>query len=191
MISLSVAISNNAVKKFGEKVRSYRGKFGITQEELGFRSGLDRTYISGIERGLRNPSITAAARIAEAIGVPLIDLLLKPQKIYTFERIKYRSPEEITNLYRRKIDLLLQERDLNQLYSEEKQIYGKLRAASLYDPRLPDVYFSSPESARLGKAIAEKLEKMEEEEFLGSRYPYFWLSEIKDNFFKIDIEGVN
>ena len=191
MMSLFAVMSNNAVKKFGEKVRSYRGKFGITQEELGFRSGLDRTYISGIERGLRNPSIIVASRIAEAIGVPLVDLLFKPQKIYTFDRSKYRPPEEIAKLYQRKINLLLQERDLNQLYNEEKQVYGKLRAASFYDPRLPDVYFSSLESARLGKAIAEKLEKMEEDEFLGSRYPYFWLDEIKNSFFKISIEEAN
>ena len=73
----------NVVKSFGEKVRLYRGKFGITQEELGFKSGLDRTYISGIERGIRNPSITSASKIVEALGVSLIDFF-KPQKIYTF-----------------------------------------------------------------------------------------------------------
>jgi len=180
----------NVVKSFGEKVRLYRGKFGITQEELGFKSGLDRTYISGIERGIRNPSITSASKIVEALGVSLIDFF-KPQKIYTFKRGKYRSPEEIAALYHRKINLLLQGRNLNQLYDEEKQVYAKLRAASLYDPRIPDVYFFSPESARLGKKIAEKLENMEEEEFLGTRYPYFWLDEMKDSFFKISIEEEN
>src|SRR3989344_1905481 len=149
-------MTNAAIKKFGESVRSYRGRFRITQEELGFKSGLDRTYISGIERGTRNPSITSAGRIVEALGVSLVDFF-KPRKIYTFNREKYRSPEEIAALYHRKINLLLQGRNLNQLYDEEKQVYAKLKAASLYDPRIPDVYFFSPESARLGKKIAEKL----------------------------------
>ena len=53
----------NIVKSFGEKVRLYRGKLGITQEELGFKSGLDRTYISGIERGTRNPPLIIKLQI--------------------------------------------------------------------------------------------------------------------------------
>jgi transcriptional regulator with XRE-family HTH domain len=182
---------NAAVKKFGEKVRSYRGKFGITQEELGFRSGLDRTYISGIERGLRNPSISSAAKIAEAMGVPLVELLCKPQKIYTFAHEEYRSPEEIANLYQRKMNVLFQGRDLSQLYDEEKQICLKLKVASWYDPRLPDVYFSSSDSAKLAEAIANKLDKMEDEEFMGSRYPHSWPDEIKDALFKVSIEEIN
>jgi len=182
---------STAVQKFGEKVRSYRGKFGITQEELGFRSGLDRTYISGIERGLRNPSISSAPRIAEAIGVPLVELLSKPQKIYTFAREGYRSPEEIANLHRRKMDILLQGRDLSQLYDEEKQIFLKLKVASWYDPRLSDVYFSSGDPAKLAETIANKLNKMEDEEFMGSRYPHSWLVEIKDAPFKVSAEEIN
>src|SRR3989304_5368531 len=179
---------STAVQKFGEKVRSYRGKFGITQEELGFKSGLDRTYISGIERGLRNPSISSAARIAEAMGVPLVELLCKPQRIYTFARGKYRSPEEIAKLYQRKKEVLLQGRDLSQLYDEEKQVHLNLNFARWYDPRLPDVYFSSEDSAKLGKAIADKLDKMEDEEFMGSRYPHSWPGELKATLFKVSIE---
>ena len=61
-------------KKFGEKVRQERTKQGISQEELGFRTGLDRTYISGIERGLRNPSLENIGRIAKALKVSLPEL---------------------------------------------------------------------------------------------------------------------
>jgi len=178
-------------QKFGESVRSYRGRFGITQEELGFRSGLDRTYISGIERGLRNPSINSASKIAAAIGIPLVELLCEPQKIYTFAREGYRSPEEIANLYQKKMGILLQERGLGQLYDEERQVYLKLKAASWYDPRLPDVYFSSRDSASLAETIANKLDKMEDEEFMGSRYPHSWLAEFKDAPFKISVEEIN
>lgn len=54
-------------KKFGQRIRDERSKQGISQEELGFRTGLDRTYISGIERGERNPSLKNIAKIAIAL----------------------------------------------------------------------------------------------------------------------------
>nr|WP_245306124.1 helix-turn-helix transcriptional regulator [Bradyrhizobium sp. LTSP849] len=47
----------------------------MTQEKLAFESELDLTYIGGIERGRRNPSLLAMARIAEALSVPLVKLL--------------------------------------------------------------------------------------------------------------------
>lgn len=62
-------------KKFGERLKKQRNKLGISQEELGFRSGLGRTYISGIERGTRNPSLKNLGRIAKALKIPLKELL--------------------------------------------------------------------------------------------------------------------
>lgn len=56
-------------KLFGRIVRSYREEMGISQEELASRSGLHRTYIGGIERGERNPSLINVERIANALGV--------------------------------------------------------------------------------------------------------------------------
>ncbi|AWM06078.2 helix-turn-helix domain-containing protein [Bradyrhizobium symbiodeficiens] len=47
----------------------------MTQEKLAFESDLDLTYIGGIERGRRNPSLLAMARIADALSVPLVKLL--------------------------------------------------------------------------------------------------------------------
>lgn len=58
-------------KKFGERVRQERTKQRISQEELGFRTGLDRTYISGIERGVRNPSLENIGRISKALKTSL------------------------------------------------------------------------------------------------------------------------
>ena len=50
-------------------------KLGISQEELWFRSNLDRTYISGLERGVRNPSITALVSLAVGMGISVFELL--------------------------------------------------------------------------------------------------------------------
>ncbi|MFA4995712.1 MAG: helix-turn-helix transcriptional regulator [Patescibacteria group bacterium] len=61
-------------KKFGQRIRDERTKQGISQEELGFRTGLDRTYISGIERGERNPSLKNIAKIAIALKINLNEL---------------------------------------------------------------------------------------------------------------------
>ena len=56
-------------RRLGLTVKELRGKKGWSQEELGFETDLHRTYISGIERGVRNPTITVLARIAAALGV--------------------------------------------------------------------------------------------------------------------------
>jgi transcriptional regulator with XRE-family HTH domain len=53
----------------GQSVRRYREARGLTQETLAERANLDPSYISGIERGLRNPGIKNVARIAKALGI--------------------------------------------------------------------------------------------------------------------------
>ncbi|OEE69815.1 transcriptional regulator [Enterovibrio norvegicus FF-33] len=53
---------------FGQHVRTLRQKLEISQEELAANCGLDRTYISGIERGKRNVSLINIFRLAEALG---------------------------------------------------------------------------------------------------------------------------
>jgi transcriptional regulator with XRE-family HTH domain len=55
---------------FGRNVRRHREEQKITQEQLAERADLDQTYISGIERGLRNPGIKNVARLAKALEVP-------------------------------------------------------------------------------------------------------------------------
>ena len=62
---------------FGEVVRSLRKEIGISQEKLGWRCGLDRTYISGIERGKRNPTIQSIWLIAEGLDRPPSVLIAK------------------------------------------------------------------------------------------------------------------
>lgn len=55
-------------------MRAERTKLSLSQEELGFQTGLDRTYISGIERGERNPSLKNIGKIAQALKVKLSEL---------------------------------------------------------------------------------------------------------------------
>ncbi len=58
----------------GRNVRAMRSALKLSQEELAFRAGLDRTYISQIERGIGNPSILVMAKIAEALRAALSEV---------------------------------------------------------------------------------------------------------------------
>ena len=58
----------------GLAVRELRTRAELTQEELAHRSGLHPTYISGIERGLRNPSWRTIGRVCDALDTPVSDL---------------------------------------------------------------------------------------------------------------------
>ena len=65
---------------FGETVRLHRRQAGYSQEELAFRAGIHRTYIGGIERGERNPTLVMIHRLAKALGVRPSQLLEEPPK---------------------------------------------------------------------------------------------------------------
>ena len=58
----------------GRNVRRNREEKSLTQEKLAEKAGLDPTYISGIERGLRNPGIKNVARLAKALGLSTAEL---------------------------------------------------------------------------------------------------------------------
>ena len=59
-------------------IKRLRAALGLSQEELADRAGFHRTYISGVERVVRNPTITALDRIATALEVPLAELVSEP-----------------------------------------------------------------------------------------------------------------
>jgi transcriptional regulator with XRE-family HTH domain len=56
---------------YGAALRTLRTARGMSQETLANAAGLDRTYVAGIERGERNPSLTSLLRLTEALGVRL------------------------------------------------------------------------------------------------------------------------
>ncbi len=59
----------------GQNVRKFRKEKGWSQEELAFECDLHRTYISGVERGIRNPTVLIVQQIAESLGIPAARLL--------------------------------------------------------------------------------------------------------------------
>ena len=60
--------------EFGRHIRRMRALQGTTQEEVAHRAGVHVTYLSGIERGLRNPSLKHIRGIAEALGASTSEL---------------------------------------------------------------------------------------------------------------------
>lgn len=55
-------------RAFGVALRARREKLGLSQEDLAFEAEVHRTYISELERGLKNPSLLTIARLATALG---------------------------------------------------------------------------------------------------------------------------
>lgn len=66
----------HVLKKFGENVQNARKDKNISQEKLAELIGVNRTYISLIEQGDRNPSLKTIYRIAKALNTKSSDLIL-------------------------------------------------------------------------------------------------------------------
>ena len=58
-------------EKVGNRIKELRNKLGISQEELGFRSGVHRTYIASLEVGKRNISVATLEKMVNALNVSL------------------------------------------------------------------------------------------------------------------------
>lgn len=65
-------------RRVGLNIKRLREAQQISQEELADRAGVHRTYISGVERGVRNPTIVALEKIAVGLGVELELLVVRP-----------------------------------------------------------------------------------------------------------------
>ncbi len=66
---------------FGDALRELRGKRGVSQETVALEAGLNRGYYSGVERGVRNVSLTNITKIAHALGVPASEVLTRAEAI--------------------------------------------------------------------------------------------------------------
>lgn len=72
---MSLNMRMDILKKFGDRIRELRNDAGWSQETFAERSGLHRTYISGLERGVRNPTLIIVQRIANAFSISPSKLL--------------------------------------------------------------------------------------------------------------------
>lgn len=68
-------------KAFGLRIRNVRKKQGLSQEDLAEKAGLHPTYVGGVERGERNPSLESILKIASALEV-------SPSQLFRFEGVK-------------------------------------------------------------------------------------------------------
>jgi transcriptional regulator with XRE-family HTH domain len=74
----------------GEVVRRRRLALNLSQEELAFRAGVHRTYLSDIERGARNITVTVLTRLAEALELK-VSRLFRLTELYKPDRAKARN----------------------------------------------------------------------------------------------------
>ena len=68
-------VNDKISAKIGVKIKLLRTKQKLSQEELGFKAGLNKNSIGGIERGENVPSIDTLYQIANALGITLVDLV--------------------------------------------------------------------------------------------------------------------
>ncbi len=61
-------------KKFGQRIKNLRMQQNMTQEDLAFKVGVDRSYMGFLERGEKNPTLKNISKIADSLKVSLSDL---------------------------------------------------------------------------------------------------------------------
>ena len=67
---------------FGGVLQRHRARVGLSQEELAFRADVDRTFVSRLERGIRQPTITTLMGLADALGISASSLVQETDAEY-------------------------------------------------------------------------------------------------------------
>lgn len=62
-------------KRLGRNLRRLRQEKGLSQEDFAFEAGIHRTYVSDIERGARNPTVSIVEKLAHALGTTASELV--------------------------------------------------------------------------------------------------------------------
>lgn len=88
--------------------------------------------------------------------------------------------EQVETQYEERIIILLSGRNSEDLAGKDKEAYDKLIRCSMYDPRRPDVGFETKEMVYKGFEIADKLDRLTDEEFMTNSYVLEWIDEIGD-----------
>jgi transcriptional regulator with XRE-family HTH domain len=76
-----VAAKSATLASLGRAVRAIRAERALSQEELGFRSGLNRTYVGDVERGERNPSYQSLLKLADGLDVDASQVLARAERL--------------------------------------------------------------------------------------------------------------
>jgi len=71
---------NNFVKIFGAKLKEHRKKQGFSQEAVAEKAGIHRTYVSAIENGKTDLSLSIAEKVANALGKKLSDVIAEVEE---------------------------------------------------------------------------------------------------------------
>ena len=69
-------------KAFGIILRKLRLNKSLSQEELAFQSGIHRTYISLLERGIKSPSLNILFKLSNSLEIPPSKIILKVENLY-------------------------------------------------------------------------------------------------------------
>lgn len=77
-VSTDGGVERERRQQFGRRLRVLRKERGLSQERLGVRSGLHRTYVGSVERGQRNVSLDAIYALAKGLAVPAGELFDEP-----------------------------------------------------------------------------------------------------------------
>jgi transcriptional regulator with XRE-family HTH domain len=78
-----MAQPHRVLPSLGRVLADVRRERGLTQEELGHRTGVHRNYIGGIERGERNPTVETIAVLADELEVSLGELFSRADRART------------------------------------------------------------------------------------------------------------
>lgn len=80
-----VTIVDKIITSFGQAVRTRRKEKGMTQEELGFEADLQRIYVSKLELGQQQPSLTTIFKLAKGLNCSATELIHQTEEILTQE----------------------------------------------------------------------------------------------------------
>lgn len=70
-------------QQFGQVIKQYRNKLGLSQEKFALSIDMDRTYYASVESGKRNISLCNIAKISKGLGIPISTLFISIENIDT------------------------------------------------------------------------------------------------------------
>ena len=78
---LPMAASDHIPTLFGQVLREQRNTRGISQEALALSANVDRTFVSQMERGIRQPTLTTLCKLSEALDIQPSTLVARMEKL--------------------------------------------------------------------------------------------------------------